>query len=533
MDNNKKIKILLMDTDPEATILIRKILGAIRENPYDLVCVDCLKMGLSKLHAQPFDVILLDLSLSDSQGLSTLTRTKEHAPEIPIIVLSNLNDKVLATTAVKHGAQDYLLKLSMHGEMIQRVIRYAIERKQAQLELIRNNRELQEMKMKYQAILRSTPNGLCMLSSNWTILWANEAMNKFLNPSDGASRSDDSTPFSILFPDEQSFQSYKQAVWQSFRASGLDLQEVRLIKGDGTSFIAEISIVRMDPTQTSGGFVATLSDITERKRTEEAMRAAELELAEQRVLSVRSDRLRSLGEMTTGMAHELNQPLMGIRGLAEHLLIGIDRGWEMSQIKLRDKLKLIIEQSDRMTHIIEHIRMFAREAGKPELYSVQVNDVVKSSIDLLGTQFRNRGLDLKCELSDHLPVIKANPFSLEEVILNLMTNARDAVEEKKEKEPGCSPGRIVIKTILNSDKASNRVLIQLQDQGMGIPQEIIPKIFDPFFTTKVSDKGTGLGLPISKSIVEELGGSIEIVSQFGNGTTVNVFLPIDNKEGAS
>lgn len=530
MENNKKIKILLMDTDPEATILIQRILGEIRETHYDLVCVDRLKMGLTRLLTHHFDVILMDLSLLDSQGLVTLTRTKENAPEIPIIVLSNLNDKVIATRAVKQGAQDYLLKGHMHGEMIQRVIRYAIERKQAELELIRNNRELQEMKMKYQAILRSTPNGLCMLSSNWIILWANEAMNKFLNPSHSSFRIEESRPFSLLFPDEESFQRYRKAVQNSFRIDGLDLQEVSLVKGDGASFIAEISIVRMDPSQTSGGFVATLSDINERKRTEAAMRAAELELAEQRVLSVRSDRLRSLGEMTTGMAHELNQPLMGIRGLAEHLLISIDRGWELSQIKLRDKLKLIIEQSDRMTHIIEHIRMFAREAGKPELYAVQVNDVVRSSIDLLGTQFRNRGLELKCELTDDLPVVKANPFSLEEVILNLMTNARDAVEERKEKEPDYTPEEIIIKTFLNSHNQNHKVVIRLQDEGIGIPQDILPKVFDPFFTTKVSDKGTGLGLSISKSIVEELGGLIEIESKFGRGTIANVILPIDNQE---
>jgi signal transduction histidine kinase len=234
--------------------------------------------------------------------------------------------------------------------------------------------------------------------------------------------------------------------------------------------------------------------------------------------------------MTTGMAHELNQPLMGIRGLAEHLLISIDRGWELSQIKIRDKLKLIIEQSDRMTHIIEHIRMFAREAGKPELYSVQVNDVVRSSIDLLGTQFRNRGLELKCELSSDLPVVKANPFSLEEVILNLMTNARDAVEERKEKEPDYNTADIIVKTFLDSVNQPNRVAIQLHDQGIGIPREILCKIFEPFFTTKVSDKGTGLGLPISKSIVEELGGSIEIESEFGQGTVVSVFLPIAIQE---
>jgi len=531
MINNKKTRILFMDADADAAVLIQKMLGEIKESKFDLVCVDRLKLGLKRLLNDRFDVILMDLTLPDSQGLETLTKTKFHAPEIPIIVLSNLDDKVVATRAVQQGAQDYLFKGHMHSEMIQRVIRYAIERKQAELELIRNNRELQEMKMKYQAILRSTPNGLCMLSANWLILWANEAMNNILNPSPVSTRYEEPRPLSILFPNEESFIKYKKTVQKSFRSRGLDLQELELVKGDGSQFIAEISIVRMDPSQTSGGFVATLSDITERKRTEVAIREAERELAEQRVLSVRSDRLRSLGEMATGMAHELNQPLMGIRGLAEHLILSMDRGWELSDLKVHKKLNLIVEQADRMTHIIEHIRMFARESGKPELHPVHVNSVVKSSIDLLGTQFRNRGLELKCELSENLPRVKANPFSLEEVVLNLMTNARDAVEDRKEKQPSYFPSAIVIRTFLDNKGKNQRIAIQIEDRGEGISPNILPKVFDPFFTTKVSDRGTGLGLSISKSIVEEFGGSMEIHSQLGENTTVNVYLPVDTSGG--
>jgi len=528
---NKCVKILLMDGDPEASDLIKGMLEEIKETRFHLVCAGKLQNGLKYLVNEHFDVVLMDLYLPDSQGLDTLTMTKSHAPGVPIIVLSNLNDKVIAIKAVQQGAQDYLLKGHMHSEMIQRVIRYAIERKQAEQELIRNNAELQEMKMKYQAILRSTPNGLCMLSSNWHILWANEAMDKILSPAGSASRLDLEIPFSVLFPDGESFQRYKRSVQNSFRTTGLNLQELQLVNGDKAPFIAEISIVRLDPSQTSGGFVATISDITERKRAEEAMKAAERQLAEQRVLSVRSDRLRSLGEMATGMAHELNQPLVGIRGLAEHLLLSMDRGWEITEEKGREKLKLIIQQSDRMTHIIEHIRMFAREAGQPDLNPVQVNDVIKSSIDLLGTHFRNRGLDLKCELKENLPLILANPFSLEEVVLNLMANARDAVEERKEKDYTYVPGEIILRTLFVVKDNVSWVKIQVEDQGIGIPADIIPKVFDPFFTTKSSDKGTGLGLSISKSIVEELGGYMEIRSSEGEGTTVSVYLPVNNTQG--
>ena len=126
-------------------------------------------------------------------------------------------------------------------------------------------------------------------------------------------------------------------------------------------------------------------EINERKRVQ-----AELEA--QRALSVRADRLHSLGEMAAGIAHELNQPLVGVRGLAEHILIALDRGWPLSDQKLNERAQSIVDQADRMTHIIEHVRMFARESGKAELSPVEINRVVLSGIELMNAHlvFRRR-----------------------------------------------------------------------------------------------------------------------------------------------
>ena len=268
-----------------------------------------------------------------------------------------------------------------------------------------------------------------------------------------------------------------------------------------------------------------LQEITDRKRAEEGRKAAEREIEKQRTLSMHTDRLRALGEMAAGIAHGLNQPLLGVRGLAEHLLIGMDRGWNLSKEKIREKLSLIVEQADKMTHIIEHVRMFAREAGKHELRPVNVNDVVESSIGMLGQQFRAHGLELTCEPADDLPAVYVNPFSLEEVVLNLMMNARDGVEERLKADPG-SPPRILLQTRVDRKDRKRPVKIHVIDWGVGIPRETLPKVFDPFFTTKDPDKGTGLGLSICRSIVEEFGGTIRIQSPPGRGTRVTVSLPL-------
>ncbi|MGA1825778.1 MAG: PAS domain S-box protein [bacterium] len=266
-------------------------------------------------------------------------------------------------------------------------------------------------------------------------------------------------------------------------------------------------------------------DITERIKVEKAKKEAEAKLKDQRARSILYDRLRSLGEMATGIAHELNQPLMGVRGLAEHILLGLKRGWKISDQDLQDKIRLIIEQTDRMSHVIEHTRMFAGGAVNNKLLPVQVNEVIKSSMSLIGTQLRNRGLTVEFDLADNLPTIFVNPFSLEEVIVNLINNAKDAyIDEKNPQCPKTLP-KIFLRTNQKTIDAHTFVNIEIVDHGKGIPQELMSNIFTPFFTTKPPDKGTGLGLSISKSIIEDFNGKIQIKSTAGLGTIISIFLP--------
>ncbi len=265
------------------------------------------------------------------------------------------------------------------------------------------------------------------------------------------------------------------------------------------------------------------NEISERIQAENARKQAEAELESQRTRAMHSDRLRSLGEMAAGIAHELNQPLVGVRGFAEHILIGQQLNWELTPDMLKERMEHIIEQSDRMVHIIQHVRLFAREAGKPTTEPVQVNNIVSSSIDLIGAQFSSHGITLEIQLNENLPPIMANPYSLEEVLLNLLNNARDAVEAHKENAPTTYEPKVSLQTSLSPQNA-NDVQIKIVDNGGGIPQDIAQKIFDPFFTTKDPDKGTGLGLSISKSIVEEFNGILSFSSENGS-TTLTITLP--------
>jgi signal transduction histidine kinase len=256
----------------------------------------------------------------------------------------------------------------------------------------------------------------------------------------------------------------------------------------------------------------------------------EQELESQRTKRMRSDRLRSLGEMAAGIAHELNQPLVGVRGLAEIVLLNIGNGQKPLTDMIQKNVSRIVEQADRMVHIINHVRLFAREAGKVETSRVDLNEVVRSGIDILDAQFKAHGLMLETVFSTCLLPVLVNPYSVEEVILNMLSNSRDALDKKLQQSPEGFLPTIQISTQLVRTDAAPVVRLIIKDNGIGIPFDNAEKIFDPFFTTKDPDKGTGLGLSISKTIIEDFDGQIHFISTEGESTVFMIDLPACSHE---
>lgn len=252
---------------------------------------------------------------------------------------------------------------------------------------------------------------------------------------------------------------------------------------------------------------------------------AEKQLEQQRTLRVRSDRLRSLGEMAAGIAHELNQPLVGVRGLSELILLTMEDEQEISPEEIMHHVGVIVEQADRMVHIINHVRLFARDAGKAETAVVDLSHAVQSGMSLLTAQYKSYGLVLESKLASTELPLRVNPFSLEEVVVNLLSNARDAIENRREREGSAYAPRVCVRTWYEKRNDKDVVCLEVADNGLGIAQSYADKVFDPFFTTKDPDKGTGLGLSICKSIVEGFGGTLEFTSTENEGTIFTVAFP--------
>ena len=392
-------------------------------------------------------------------------------------------------------------------------------------ERVRTNDMAQELEVRFRQVLEHTTEAFCMATPDFQkFYYASSAYERIWGRS---IESLYASPISFLASvDKRDRKRVLAALTAGFYDEEEEV-EYRISRPDGTMRWIRTRLLSVEDS--AGGNPRTVGfseDITDRKR-------AEAELETQRAKSARADRLRSLGEMAAGIAHELNQPLVGVRGLAEYSLIGMDRGWQPEDTTHRDRFSKIVEQVDRMVNIIEHVRLFAREAGKPELSSVDINDVVRSSIDLLGAQMKAHGMALECELASGLPSIEANPFSLEEVLINLVSNARHSIEAKRHRDETQVGGVVRIRTCVAQAESGSRVAVTVSDDGVGIAEPVLERAFDPFYTTKPPDEGTGLGLSVSRAIVEGFGGDIELRSNDANGGAIARFtVPVAGPEQA-
>ncbi|MFN7018655.1 MAG: ATP-binding protein [Fimbriimonadales bacterium] len=218
---------------------------------------------------------------------------------------------------------------------------------------------------------------------------------------------------------------------------------------------------------------------------------------------IQSSKLASLGTLASGVAHELNQPLAIIRAIAQQNLDTLDTMPTPQLVQqLREDLQIIHRQTVRMSQIIQHLRVFSRKP-REQFEPVNLNEVAQNALILMREQLRQRGIALIEHYADDLPPVLGEANSLEQIVINLLTNARDALE-------GHENGVISIETGLHDDGKRTYAELRVRDNGPGVPDDIRTQIFDPFFTTKDPNKGTGLGLAISLEIAQKHGGFLTL-----------------------
>jgi C4-dicarboxylate-specific signal transduction histidine kinase len=253
------------------------------------------------------------------------------------------------------------------------------------------------------------------------------------------------------------------------------------------------------------------------RETTQEMERREQELRDKQEQLVQAGKLATLGELTTGVAHELNNPLnnigLFIGNVADQLRLG-----HVETDQLLAELDKALEQVRKATSIISHLRTFGR-AAPVSVESVDVDEVVERSLSLMQEQLRLRAIEVELDLCPDELIVLGNSIQLEQVFINLLTNARDALEDSERK---------VIR--IQSSRDENWIRIVFADTGPGIGPEVEQRIFDPFFTTKEVGTGTGLGLSITYSIVKEHGGEITVSRSPEGGASFRLELPVAKGE---
>jgi two-component system NtrC family sensor kinase len=270
----------------------------------------------------------------------------------------------------------------------------------------------------------------------------------------------------------------------------------------------------------AGIFVAFITFLTTRNLLQKLAAAKEQTFFLDEKL-VQSQKLASIGELSAGIGHEINNPLAIISQETEwmqHLLKRIGERDPKEVAELKDSLKEVLRQVDRCREVTQNLLEFARKK-EPVFQEVNVNKLIDDLSRLVEKETIQDHIEIRREFQQDLPLVHTDAPSLRQVVLNLLTNALHAVQKD---------GRIRIAT-KSSENGSVDIIVE--DTGCGIPKDHLTKIFDPFFTTKPEGKGTGLGLSICHGIVDKLGGRISVSSEVGKGSTFVVTLPINQQKG--
>jgi histidine kinase len=363
-------------------------------------------------------------------------------------------------------------------------------------------KEVEKSEEKYRSIFNSIPNPVFVLDQNsLEILDCNESVT----PVYGYSKDE------LLMT---SFLSFFEEDAREQQASELKtcnvLNQVRQINKAGRTIFVNI---RISPSEYLGRDVllVTTSDITKRLMTEQQL--------------IQASKMTTLGEMATGVAHELNQPLSVIKTASSFLSKKVKKNEDIKDEILETLTEEIESHVDRASKIINHMREFGRKSEVSK-ERVQLNETLDRAHEIFSQQLKLREIEVIKDYEENLPLILADSNRLEQVFINLLINARDAIEEKLN-GVGHKKGEKEIS--LKTSSLGKMVKIEVRDTGNGIPQSLLDKIFEPFFTTKKVGKGTGLGLSISYGIVQDYDGTIKVETQEGKGSNFIIMFPVPDE----
>jgi two-component system cell cycle sensor histidine kinase/response regulator CckA len=494
-------RVVLVDDDEDAFVLTRDLLRRAGDPRFSMDWAKTFDAGLDLLGKGVANVCLVDYRLGARTGLDFIREAQKRSLEIPLILLTGRGDRTVDADAIAAGAADYLDKSELTPALLERSIRYAIERAST-LRKLRDSEEL------HRSIIASVAGGLVVLSADGRVLAANPAAGRILQIVPAALVGRAATDEEWTWLDEAGAPLVG-------RYHPLRLGEARPVRSrvvgiqrrDGTTRWLEMSTGSMRDVGRSAAFVVSFEDVTE-------VRDAARRL-------VQADRVDALDRLAGGIAHDFNNLVTVMRGCVDLLIEDAELVGPNQEV-----LTNLSSTTDRARDLTRQL-LDLRGQSRGEAQLVDVGALADS---LRGTIRRLLGDRIELVLTDpgEQALVLVDPMRLEHAILNLAANARDAMPDG---------GRLVIdvgieRVIAGSQETDRHlagrdsVALTVRDTGEGMDAEVLAQVFEPYFSTKGRGRGTGLGLASVYGTVRDSGGDTRIESSKGAGTTVRILLPL-------
>ena len=531
------LRILQVEDEPLQARLLSEQLRKAPEGSFALTTVDTLSSALKQLQDDGFDLVLLDLGLPDSKGLATFQKLHEQFPHAAVIILSGLDDEAVALKALQSGAQDYLVKGAVDSHLLLRAIRYGIERKRAETALA-DERDL------LQGTLDSIPDHIYVKDAGGHFLRVNTAVAKFFGlplPQAVQGKTDfDFFPRGLaqIFCDEE----------QQILHSGQTLvnREAAITdRSDEPRWVLTTKVPLRNREGKIVGLIGINRDITSMKKAEERLRQsnAELErshtelkqtLAELKkahhdlysvqVQLVEAAKLRTVGRLAAGVAHEVKNPLAVILRGVEFLAMTLEAREPVMTAVLND-MNDAVRRADTVIYDMLDFSAPREIEAKAE----NLNLLVEKSLQFVRHDLERHHVSVRRLLDPNLPLCRLDAQKIVEVLVNIFENACHAMPQggtltvRTQAKALMGVGANVGDSAMDCFHVGDHIaIVEVEDTGEGIPAEKLDKVFEPFFTTKPAGQGTGLGLSVSKTIVELHAGTIAIRNREEGGVKVTI-----------
>jgi two-component system cell cycle sensor histidine kinase/response regulator CckA len=492
-------RILVMENDSSSTQNICGMLENHQNSPFQIVLAKSGQGVVPSLVFESVDALLLDMHSLNGAGLARLRELHSQFNSLPILALVPVSDHALGHRVLEVGAAEYLVKENLSSELLQKSLKYAIERTRAEA-------AARQSEERFHELLENTKDILFTLDLEGNVTFLNKSAEDVLGWSRSEARQINIK--SLVAPEHLNLCS--QMMQRIVNEEPLQHFEICMLRKDGRKVLLQVSARLICSNGRKEGVQGIARDVTERRHLENMVQQAQ--------------KLEAIGRLSGGLAHDFNNLFCVISGHAELMSERLES--DHPAIRNLAQIKKAVDSASSLTRQL--LAFSRKQVFHPRV--LDLNGVVLETQKLMGRLVGGH-IELFTSLNPQLGHVRVDPVQMEQVLLNLVLNARDAMPasgkltiatSNVDLEEGARSKRAIV-------PAGNYVVLSVTDNGCGMDEETQSRIFEPFYTTKELGKGTGLGLASVYGIVKQSGGFIWVYSELGQGTTIKVYLPrVDN-----